>query len=137
MKPKGLPRAMTIENFSTTHRAAFDKRLPAWMFAAVLVTAALFGASAQAAPFAYVADQAANTVSVIDTGTNTLIATVPVGSEPAGVAITPNGAFAYVTNYGGSTVSVIATATNTVTATVTVGSQPLGVAVTPTARSFT
>ena len=64
--------------------------------------------------------------------TNTVTATVPVGSEPIGVAVTPDGAYAYVTNYGsGYYVSVISTATNTVTATVTVGSGPYGVAVTP------
>ncbi len=36
-------------------------------------------------PFAYVANNGANTVSVIDTSTNT----VPVGTGPVGIAITP------------------------------------------------
>src|SRR5208283_2082081 len=58
-------------------------------------------------------------------------ATIPVGSGPESVAVTPNGAYAYVTNYETGTVSVISTATNTVTANVTVGSNPVGVAVTP------
>jgi YVTN family beta-propeller protein len=61
----------------------------------------------------------------------TVTATIPVGSEPFGVAIPPNGAYAYVTNDGGTTVSVISTATNTVTATIPVGSEPAGVAVAP------
>jgi YVTN family beta-propeller protein len=39
--------------------------------------------------FAYVANKDSNTVSVIDTATNTVVATVPVGSAPIGVAITP------------------------------------------------
>src|SRR5438270_468762 len=86
---------------------------------------------AQAQPFAYVTDANSNTVSVIDTATNTVVATVPVGVTPGGVAITPNGAFAYVTNENSSTVSVISTATNTVVATVPVGVFPRGVAVTP------
>jgi YVTN family beta-propeller protein len=30
-----------------------------------------------------------NTVSVIDTSTNTVVATVPVGARPFGVAVTP------------------------------------------------
>ncbi|MGD0646121.1 MAG: beta-propeller fold lactonase family protein [Candidatus Bathyarchaeia archaeon] len=68
---------------------------------------------------------------MISTTTNTVTATVTVGSNPEGVAITPNGAYAYVTNGGGDKVSVISTTTNTVTATVTVGSSPEGVAVTP------
>ncbi len=50
---------------------------------------------------------------------NTVTATITVGSEPRGVAVTPNGAYAYVTNEGSGTVSVISTATNTVTATIT------------------
>lgn len=57
--------------------------------------------------------------------------TVPVGSIPCGVAITPDGAHVYVTNDGDGTVSVIDTATNAVSATITVGSVPLGVAITP------
>jgi len=59
-------------------------------------------------------------------------ATVTVGTNPRGVAVTPNGLFAYVTNYGASTVSVINTATNTVTATISVGAGPQAVAVSRT-----
>src|SRR5882724_637795 len=70
-------------------------------------------------------------VSVIDTATYKVVATIPVGLYPAGVAISPNGAFAYVANFNSNSVSVIDTATNTVTATVTVGTNPLGVAITP------
>ena len=35
---------------------------------------------------------------MIDTATNTVTATVPVGDGPIGVAVTPDGAHAYVTN---------------------------------------
>jgi YVTN family beta-propeller protein len=59
---------------------------------------AMIGAiEAEAAPFAYVANFSSGTVSVIDTATNVLVTTVPVGGNPHGVAITPDGAFAYVT----------------------------------------
>jgi YVTN family beta-propeller protein len=69
---------------------------------------------------------------VIDTATNTVMTTVPVGSFPfVGVAITPDGTHAYVANGGSNNVSVIATATNTLVATLAVGSGPSGVAVTP------
>jgi len=71
------------------------------------------------------------TVSVIDTATNTVIATIPVGFEPVGVAVTPDGSKVYITNNNSSTVSVIDTVTNTVTATIPVGLFPFGVAVTP------
>ena len=81
--------------------------------------------AAQAAPFAYITNEGSATVSVIDTATQTVVATVPVGSLPCGVAVTPDGALVYVANAGGDTVSVIDTATNTVVATVPVGS-PIG-----------
>ena len=70
-------------------------------------------------------------VSVIDTATNTVIATIPVGDNPFGVAVSPDGSKVYVANSNSHTVSVIATATDTVTATIPVGNIPLGVAVTP------
>ena len=76
-----------------------------------------------------------NTLSVIDTATNTVVATVPVGLFPlGGIAITPDGTRAYVTNSNSNTVSVIDTATNTVVATVPVGVSPDGIAITPAPR---
>ena len=71
--------------------------------------------------------QAATTPTVIDT--------VPVGTYPGAVAITPDGTRAYITNGGSDTVSVIDTATNTVSATVPVGDYPNGVAITPDGTS--
>jgi len=68
---------------------------------------------------------------VIDTATNTVVATVPVGVNPYGVAIAPDGKRAYVANANSNTVSVIDTATNTVVATVLPGTGPIGVAITP------
>ena len=71
-----------------------------------------------------------HTVSVIDTITNTVIATIPVGTAPNQLAVTPGGTRAYVANQGSNTVSVINTATNAVITTVPVGTGPIGVAVT-------
>lgn len=45
-------------------------------------------AKLQAAPFAYITNSGSNTVSIIDTTTNTVVATVAVGSLPNGVACT-------------------------------------------------
>ena len=61
---------------------------------------------------------------MIDTATNTVVATIPVGASPQGVAINPDGTFAYVANGGNDNVSVIDTATNTVVATIPVGDAP-------------
>ena len=58
-------------------------------------------------------------------------ATIAVGTQPIGVAISPDGTTAYVANYSPSTVSVINTSTNTVTATITVGTNPYNLAVSP------
>ena len=92
-------------------------------------------AAALTIPYAYVANAGSGTVSVINTSTNTVVKTVGVGSDPCGVAITPNGSDAYVANAGSGTVSVINTSTNTVVKTVGVGSGPYGgpygVAITP------
>jgi serine/threonine-protein kinase len=50
-----------------------------------------------------------NTVSVIDGGTDTVTATVPVGSAPVGVGVDPSTHTACVENIQGDSVSVITT----------------------------
>ena len=88
-------------------------------------------AAAVVATRAYVTNSFHDTVSVVDTATNTVVATVAVGDNPTAVAVHPNGTRVYVSNFVGGTVSVIDTATNTVVATVAVGVAPRGVAVSP------
>src|SRR6266404_279029 len=78
---------------------------------------------------AYIPNSSSNNVSVIDTSTNTVVATVSVGANPQGVAVNPAGTRAYITNGTSDTVSVIDTATNTVVTTIPVGDSPQGVAV--------
>ena len=79
------------------------------------------------------ATYSSDAVSVLDLTTNTVLATVLVGSSPVGVAVTPDGSRVYVTNNGlaTKTISVIDTATNTVTATINVPSPPYGIAINP------
>ena len=74
---------------------------------------------------AYITNSGDRTVSVINTTNNSIVATVPVGSYPIGVAVTPDGTKVYVANYGGNNVSVIDTSTNNVTATLPVGTYPV------------
>src|SRR5204862_426098 len=109
-----------MSNLKITHRLA--------LLLGVLVLSPVVWAGA---PQAYITNLNDNTVSVIDTASNTVTATVPVGTFPNGVAVTPDGAHVYVANVLDGTVSVIDTASNTVTATVPVGLFPFGVAVTP------
>jgi YVTN family beta-propeller protein len=96
-----------------------------------IASAATEQSVSQVGPYAYITNGCSDTVSVIDTATNTVTATVDVGSEPYGIAVNPAGTKVYVTNGYGDSVSVIDTATNTVTARVLVGSSPRGVAVNP------
>ena len=110
--------------------------------------------------YAYITNEFGSSVSIIDTDTNTVTATVPAGNHPAGVAVNPEGTRVYVANFyldnyentlstlinpklmlvkgtdehvetGEGTVSVIDAATNTLIATVPVESSPVGVAITP------
>lgn len=85
----------------------------------ILLTVLVPSLSASAAPpRAYVANLFDGTVSVIDTGANTVISTIPVGSLPNSVVINPAGTFVYVNaGYG---LSVIDTSSNEVVATVPV-----------------
>ena len=43
------------------------------------------------------------TVSVINTATDTVSATITVGTEPFGVSVSPDGSKVYVANYSGNT----------------------------------
>ncbi len=68
---------------------------------------------------------------MIATATNRVVKTITVGTDPVGVAVTPDGKHVYVASSGSNTVAVIATATNTVVKTVTVGDNPGGIAIMP------
>ena len=79
----------------------------------------------------FVANSSDNTVSVINTSTNLVTATIAVDSLPDGLAPSPDGTKIYVSNRFANTVSVINTTTNSVSTTISVGTQPVGICVTP------
>ena len=70
-------------------------------------------------------------VSVVNTSTNAITATIPVGAEPSAVAVDSSANTIYVANPVANTVSVVDGATNQVAATVPVGSDPSAIAVDP------
>ena len=76
-------------------------------FAALVGAIAILGGAPSSAQNAYITNSGSNTVSVIDTATNTVVSTIPVGISPGGVAVTPDGSKVYVTNFLSNTVSVI------------------------------
>ncbi len=82
---------------------------------------------------AYVTNYSDDLVSVIDTITNAVAATIdfPDGTGPWGVAVHPNGETVYVTANGDNELLVISVATNTVIDTIGVGDIPNGIAVSP------
>src|ERR1700688_479938 len=81
-----------------------------------LLGIALLTVPSQGQTFAYVTNSSSSSVAVIDTATNTVIATVGVEGRPigVGVALTPDGSRVYVANSESNSVSVIDAATNTV-----------------------
>ena len=83
--------------------------------------------------YAYVANGHDNNVSIINSNTNKVIATVPVGKTPLLCVVggSQHGSKIYVANYGKDTVSVIDTLTNLVTTTLKVGNNPSGIAANP------
>lgn len=83
-------------------------------------------------PLAFVSNASSNSVSVIDAATNSVIATLAVGSQPLGVAVDPKGQRAYVTNYGASSLTVLDAQSLQVVRNVSLGMgiSPAGVAVT-------
>lgn len=117
-------------------RAAATRRWPLRTLLALALPAALAGLLLGPASPAhavgtvlYVPNTFANTVSVVDTSSDTITATIPVGQWPYYTAVTPDGSQVFVPNYRSNTVSVISAATDTVTATIPVSSGPKGVAV--------
>lgn len=52
---------------------------------------AFAAANVFAGPFAYITNMSSNTVSVIDTAINAVVATIPVESMPVSVAVNPSG----------------------------------------------
>jgi YVTN family beta-propeller protein len=112
------------------------------------IAAALVGLAAAAAPAAgapaaggaapvptaYVTNNRGRTVSVVHG--QRLVAAIPVGNGPAGIAITPDGRKAYVADFGyfnqpAYTVTPILLRTNTPQRPIRVGRGPLAVAITP------
>ncbi|WP_157572073.1 YVTN family beta-propeller repeat protein [Hydrogenophaga taeniospiralis] len=83
------------------------------------------------APGAHGAMAQPGAVWVIDTGTQAIVARVPVGMHPAHVVVSPDGRLAYVTNGGDNSVSVIDTSARKLVASIPVGPFPHGLRISP------
>jgi len=102
-----------------------------WLLTTGAFVSCSLGSVQTLAQNAYITNDGSGNVSVIDTATNTVTATIPVGTAPFAVTVSPNGGTVYVANIDSDNVSAIAASTNKVIATITVGSAPEGVAASP------
>jgi YVTN family beta-propeller protein len=73
-----------------------------------------------------------NTVAVIDTKTNALSATVPVGTRAWGIALSPDGSKLYSANGGSDDVSIVDVKERKELKRIKVGSGPWGVTIVST-----
>ncbi|MCZ6689333.1 MAG: IPT/TIG domain-containing protein [Planctomycetota bacterium] len=90
-----------------------------------------FFVNVSAGPFAYVACALGDLVSVIDLATMQVVDGIPVGNDPRGIKVLPDGSKAYVTNFTGDSISVIDLATHQVISTFATGNGPDSIAVHP------
>ncbi len=81
----------------------------------------------------YVANQQSQNISVINSITNTVTATIDIrpGWDPSGLALSPDGTRLYVTEHNNNFLTVINTADNSIIASIPVGQNPWGLAVSP------
>jgi YVTN family beta-propeller protein len=70
-------------------------------------------------------------VFVVDTSSEKVIKTIPVGSAPGNIAITPDGAYAYVADYSSNSITVIDVNSLSVVNTFPLGNFSYGVAFGP------
>jgi YVTN family beta-propeller protein len=90
-----------------------------------------WAAFVQAEPFAYITNQGSHDVSVIDLASQKVVATVPVGRSPAGVAASSRAGRVFISNPDSKTISVIDMRTQRVVQTLQAGDGPVGIDVAP------
>src|SRR5262249_61752178 len=94
------------------------------LFAIAALVFCCFAGAQALAQNAYITNR--DTVSVIDTTSNTVTATIPVGDGPVGVAVSPDGSTVYVANFIDGAVSVVDRKSQTRATTIARGNKPVG-----------
>src|ERR1044071_8675398 len=105
-RPLGIDTAMAAPLDWFVDTLKWRAMSPTTWLGACLVLAAPHALLAQNA---YIPNSGSSNLSVISTPSNTVIATVSLGSAPYDVAVTPDGSKVYVTHFGSNAVSVIST----------------------------
>jgi len=73
-------------------------------------------------------------VSIVDVAAGTVVGTIPVGVEPTGLAVSPDGTRVYVASQMARTLTVIDAQRGAVVATMATPTQPREVVVSPDGR---
>ena len=91
-------------------------------------------AMAFASALTYVVNNGSGSISAFDLQTNSIVATIPVGSGPSEICFAPSNRLAYVTNETSNTLSVIDLTTRSIRATIPVGQAPVAMLLSPNGR---
>src|SRR5688500_4477248 len=102
------------------------------LLAGSLVVAAHAEPQTLPAPMLYVSNEGSKSISVIDPRTNSVVRTIPVGTRPRGISVSPDGRRVYVAlsdevshrETGGDRIAVIDAATGKLVARYPSGSDP-------------
>ena len=97
-----------VGNTLQESKNAFYKRLTQFLGSLFFVVANL----ASASPFAYISNQGADTVSVIDLEIDKVVASIPTGKAPVGIAIDDRQNRLYVSTVESRSVSIVDTKHN-------------------------
>jgi YVTN family beta-propeller protein len=76
----------------------------------------------------YVTNSIANDISVIDTSTDAVLASIPVGTNPVGLAVNSNTNLVYIANQDDSSVTVVDGTTNSAVSIISGIDSPFGIA---------
>ena len=87
--------------------------------------------SAGAEPLVYVSNEHSNSVTVIDAGSDKVVASIPVGKRPRGIGLSPDGRTIYVALGNDNVIAVVDAASRTVKARFAAGTDPEAFAVSP------
>lgn len=121
---------------SVTRKAAVGAGLAALALTVCGPVAAQAKAPTGCAGRLYAVNSYGNTVSVINTNTNTVLSTIPVGKAPAWAVISPDQKLVYVVSTDVASISEISTATNKVVRVLHTDPMSVGVAFTPDGKKL-
>src|SRR2546426_9421516 len=93
------------------------------------ILALAFLSQARAAPFACVPNERSGTVSVIDTASDRVVATIKTGGKPRGIAASPDGRQLYVSDQPNGSLVVVDLAAREISEQIPGGKTPEGVTI--------